>query len=241
MPSNAEHWNDPAVESMYDKTLLRLETENLKAWIEVGSDICDFGCGEGEATLEYAGIEGVDILAVDNSPTRLELARQRIDGRWHVDFQLASVLGETDLGQFDVVISQRLLVNLGSWEAQKRALKRLFSMVRPGGRVLLSEGSSNGAAKLNEFRDQMGLPPIPIPAHNVFIDDRQLMAFADSLGWRLEDAKHLGTYYLLTRGVQPALKDDLRWDSDFNTRSSKVDLLCTGRFSRIKQWCFVRG
>ena len=237
MPSNAEHWNDPAVESMYDKTLLRLETENLKAWIPPNSSVCDMGCGEGEATLEYSKVPGVTVLGVDNSPTRLELAAKRLPG---VKLKLASV-NDNDIGRFDVVISQRLLVNMPSWDEQKRALVSLSCLVRPGGRVLLSEGSANGAKKLNEFRKQMGLSRIPTPAHNVFIDDRQLLECATDLGWKLEDAKHIGTYYLLTRGVQPALKDVIRWDSDFNTRSSKVDLLCAGRFSRIKQWCFVRG
>lgn len=239
-PKVLEHWNNPAVESMYDKTLLRLETENLKQWIPEGSYVCDMGCGEGEATLEYSRIPGVRVLGVDNSLTRLELAQKRLSGLENVKLRQASVF-DSAIGQFDVVVSQRMLVNLSSWDEQKRGLLALMTLVRPGGRVLLSEGSLNGFSELNDFREDMGLPPIPIPAHNVFISDADLQSYAVDIGLKLSCFTGIGTYYLLTRGVQPALTKDIRWDSEFNTRASRIDIPWTARYSRIKQWCFIRG
>jgi SAM-dependent methyltransferase len=237
---NLSHWNDSCVESMYDKNLLRLETENLKQWIPEGSYICDVGCGEGEATLEYSQIPGVEILAVDNSPTRLHLAEDRLAGQVNVELLCYSVLDDFTDERFDVVISQRLLVNLPSWKKQKKALKRLIKLLKPGGRLLLSEGSINGATALNDFRFQMGLPDIPVPEHNVFIDDEELTDFAWEKGLVLLDEDSLGAYYFLTRGVQPALTCDFRWDSEFNKLSAGANVCDLERFSRIKQWCFQK-
>ena len=227
--SNLKHWNDSSVESMYDKTLLRMETQNILSWIPSGSSVCDVGCGEGEGTLEYSKI--ANVVGVDSSPVRLEFARKRCPD---VAFKRCSVF---DLeGEFDVVISQRLLVNLSCWEEQQRAL---IVLGKASKLVIISEGSIQGMENLNAFRLCMGLKPIPVPEHNVFIDESFLLNFTRSLGWKLKGCKTLGSYYLLTRGVQPALTDNLTWDSDFNLRSSKVDLPCSDRFSRVKQWAFI--
>ena len=232
---NLAHWGRVSVESMYDKTLLRMETENILSWVTPGSLVCDFGCGEGEGTLEYAKVAG-SVLAVDNSETRLKFARERLSGCENVSTRTASVL---DVNAFhtDIVISQRLLVNLDSWKAQKQAIQNLTNISQST--LILSEGSINGAMELNRFRLQMGLKPIPVPEHNVFIDDKKLLDYMAELGWKVAGFKTLGTYYLLTRGIQPALTTDLKWDSDFNKRSAEVELNLD-RFSRIKQWAFRR-
>lgn len=228
---NAAHWNNSSVESMYDKTLLGLETQNILGWIPSGSTVLDVGCGEGEGTLEYSKVSTV--VGVDYSPVRLGFARDRCPG---VTFKQSSVHDIT--GEYDVVISQRLLVNLSCWEEQQRALIKLGEVSK--GLVIISEGSIQGAENLNAFRLCMGLPPIPIPEHNVFIDESFLLNFTRSIGWKLKGCKTLGSYYLLTRGVQPALTKNLTWDSEFNKRSSKVELPCSDRFSRVKQWCFIK-
>ena len=227
---NLAYWNDPHTESMYDKNILRLEIEAIKREICVGSTILDFGCGDGESTEEYSKIGHV--IGVDFSEVRLEMARKRLPD---VVFMQGDVRNAHTFGQYDVVIAQRLLINLASWEEQSIAIDHLMNMVKPDGKLLLSEGSLNGVNRLNRMRAVYDLNPIPIPEHNVFIDDAFLETVCD-----LKKVKSgLGAYYFLTRGIQPALTDDIKWDSRFNLASSIDEiqkLLDLGEFSRIKIW-----
>lgn len=227
-------WSDRSVESMYDKTLLGLEIEAIKRHIPNGSRILDAGCGEGEGTLAYTEVGEVE--AFDRCKERLEMARERVGDK--AIFYQHDVLKPPIDKHYDVVISQRLLINLGTWEQQKYAMLKLSSM---GKRLILSEGSVDGVGELNKFRALYGLPPIPIPAHNLFINDADLLEHAEEIGLRLVTTESLGSYYLLTRGVQPALKTSFRWDSDFNLASAKADIWGADEFARVKIWVFDVG
>ncbi len=68
------------------------------------------------------------------------------------------------------------------WDLQKKVLEDLIALLKPGGRLLLLEGSQQGADSLNEFRAAWGLDPIPVKWHNLFLDDVKLVSFMKSQG-----------------------------------------------------------
>ncbi len=110
------YWNRPDIESMYDKHLLNSEIELIRRRISANSKIFDAGCGEGEGTLAYSTILGVVVHAVDFSETRLAKARQRLAGRKNVLLKQMDLISEHDCDKdYDVVISQRFLINLPEW------------------------------------------------------------------------------------------------------------------------------
>jgi hypothetical protein len=117
-------------------------------------------------------------------------------------------------------------------------------MLKPGGRLLMLEGSRQGVDSLNEFRAAMGLEPIPVKWHNLFFDDRTLTDFMQQHGYHLLAEEGLGAYFLLTRGVRPVLDQNLNWDSDFNRLAAAertAELLQLGpKFSRLKLWVFQK-
>lgn len=240
-----DYWNDNEVESMYDKHLLNSEIALLVKHVPEGAKVLDAGCGEAEGTIAYSSVPGTTVHAVDFSETRLEKARERLAGRLNVKCKQVDFLGTYELDRdFDVVISQRFLINLMEWELQQRVLLDLVSMLKPGGRLLMLEGSKPGVDSLNEFRVAMGLEPIPVKWHNLFFDDRALVDFMAQNGCRLVAEDGLGTYFLLSRGIRPVLDQTLNWDSDFNrlAASERVDeLLQMGpKFSRLKLWVFEK-
>ena len=239
------YWNDDNVESMYDKHLLNAEIALLKQRMPEGARILDAGCGEGEGTLAWSSIPGVFVHAVDFSETRLRKARERLRGSTNVTFAQVDFLGTVDLDvDFDVVVSQRFLINLTEWTLQQRVLLELASRLKPGGRLLMLEGSRQGADSLNEFRAAMGLEPIPIKWHNRFFEDDALVEFMRGHGLTLVEEAGLGAYFLLTRGVRPLLDETLNWDCDFNRLAADAriaELLgLASRFSRLKLWAFQK-
>jgi SAM-dependent methyltransferase len=240
-----EYWNNDDVESMYDKHLLNAEIEIIRKRIPPGSKILDAGCGEGEGTIVYSAIPGTLVHAVDFSETRLKKAEVRLHGRPNVVLKQVDFLGTYDLdNDYDVIVSQRFLINLMEWELQQKVLLDLMSLLKPGGRLLMLEGSRQGVNSLNDFRRAWGLEPIPVKWHNLFFDDLTLRDFMQEYSYRLADHDGLGTYFLLTRGVRPALDQKLDWDCEFNRlavedRTSQL-LGFTAEFSRLKLWVFEK-
>jgi ubiquinone/menaquinone biosynthesis C-methylase UbiE len=237
------HWDNNKVESMYDKHLLQAEIELIRQRIQEGSKVLDAGCGEGEGTLAYAEIPGTKVHAVDFSTTRLQKATERLQGHKNVTFKQVDFVGEYQLDHdYDVVICQRFLINLTDWEIQKKVLLDLMGLLRKGGRLFLLEGYMQGVLALNQFRSQFGLPEIPVQWHNLFFDDEKLKPFMTQQGFTLEDEDGLGAYFLLTRGVRPALQTNLEWDCDFNkaaaTGAVREMIGCRDKFSRLKLWVF---
>lgn len=240
-----EHWNRQDVESMYDKHLLKAEIGLIKPHILPGSKVLDVGCGEGEGTLAYSSIPHVLVHGVDFSETRLRIAAERLGERENVLLKRVDLLGDYALdNDYDIIVSQRCLINLTEWELQKKVLRELFSMLKAGGLLILMEGSQQGVDSLNEFRAAWGLAPIPVKWHNLFFEDQSLARYMRRLGARLKGRAGLGSYFLLTRGIRPNLDERLNWDCEFN-RFAATDRIETllgfgTRFSRLKLWLFQK-
>ncbi len=109
------------------------------------------------------------------------------------------VLHPESLGSdWDVVVSQRLLINLASFEEQKAAIRNIHACLKPGGRYLMIENTNEGFAAMNAARHRMGIPPVPQHWHNRFFSSAELR---EALAGRFQTLKHydFALYYLLTR------------------------------------------
>jgi ubiquinone/menaquinone biosynthesis C-methylase UbiE len=240
-----EYWNENDVESMYDKHLLNAEIDLIKRRIPENSKILDAGCGEGEVVFAYSSIKEITVHASDFSDTRLIKAKERLKDRKNVVLKKVDFLGEYSLdNDYDVVVSQRFLINLMEWSLQQKVLLDLMSMLRPGGKFLMLEGSKQGVDSLNDLRAAWGLEPIPVKWHNLFFDDSVLIDFMKQQGYNLVEHEGLGSYFMLTRGVRPVLDSKLNWDCEFNSLAASrkmEDLLgFNTKFSRIKLWVFQK-
>lgn len=241
-----EYWNDETVESMYDKHLLNAETQLIKQHISENAKILDAGCGEGEGTLVYSRIPGVTIDAADFSDTRLKKAAQRLAGCENVTLKKVDFLGGYSLDiDYDLIISQRFLINITEWRLQQKVLLDLMSLLKMGGKLIMLEGSKQGVDSLNKFRSFWELDPIPVKWHNFFLDDDLLTEFMSKNGFKLIGKDGLGTYFLLTRGLRPIFDEDLKWDCDFNRIAAKTTVSNTlgiddTNFSRLKLWIFKK-
>lgn len=137
-----DHWHDDRVESVYDKHLLGLEIASIKQRIAEGSRILDAGCGEGEGTVVYSDIPGVRMDGADFSPTRLKKAAERIGQQQNISLKLMDFREPCTLdGDYDVIVSQRFLINLPDWNRQVTGFGSYFLLTR-GIRPVLSDDLS---------------------------------------------------------------------------------------------------
>jgi magnesium-protoporphyrin O-methyltransferase len=99
----------------------------LLAWLPEdlhGRRILDAGCGTGALAVEAAR-RGADVVAIDLSPTLVDLARDRLptDLRGTVDFRSGDMLDIT-LGHFDHVVAMDSIIHYDTTDAVK-ALSQL--------------------------------------------------------------------------------------------------------------------
>ncbi len=238
------YWNDSNVESMYDKHLLKLEIDLIKQWIKPSYCVLDVGCGEGEGTMEYSKT-AKEIDAIDFSDTRLYKAKERLKDLNNVNLKRIDICNENELktlGMYDAIVFQRCLINLKSWEEQKKVLSRLFEHLKVGGRFLILEGSQQGVVELNEVRARFGLSEIPIRWHNKFIDDTELVKFFyNEFKMQVVCRTGFGSYFYLTRCIAPSLNKNHIWDSEFNERAVAEDIGLYDEYSRLKFWYFRKN
>ena len=107
--------------------------------IRPGEKLVDIGCGDGSllAQLVKNGVDCVGIAPTQEEVDRLRAQYAGIDG---LTFErgLAQDVGLSDQVA-DVVICNGVLILLDSWKDGRRALREMYRIVRPGGRVWVGE------------------------------------------------------------------------------------------------------
>ncbi|HDR06726.1 MAG TPA: class I SAM-dependent methyltransferase [Candidatus Coatesbacteria bacterium] len=201
-------------------------------------ELLEVGCGNGYTAERIAEALGLCFTAVDFSPEMLELARSR--GLQGVRFDEADLreLPYAD-GSFDAAFTERCLINLTSWEEQRRGLDEIARVLRPGGLCLLIEGVADGLERLNAARSALDLPPIQVPHHNLFL---QRTAFLDYVGRRFdvisapEEENFLSSYYFGSRVLYPALHRGK--EVEYNNRFIEFFSLLPayGEYSYVRQF-----
>ena len=78
-----------------------------------GQRILDAGCGTGALSIEAAK-RGAEVIAIDISPSLIELARERTPAGLggHIEFRVGDML-DPQLGQFDHVVAMDSLIHYG--------------------------------------------------------------------------------------------------------------------------------
>jgi magnesium-protoporphyrin O-methyltransferase len=122
------------------ETLLGWLPENLQ-----GLRLLDAGCGTGALAVE-AALRGADVLAIDLSPTLVDLARERLpeslsrgNGPGRIDFRSGDML-DPALGEFDFVVGMDSLIHYEAPDAV-RVLAGLAQRTRHA--ILFTHAPSN--------------------------------------------------------------------------------------------------
>jgi SAM-dependent methyltransferase len=199
------YWEDPSTVSIIDKNLHQLEIETVCRHLLPTDYVGDFGCGNGEATVCYAR-KVRKCVGIERSSQLRRKAEQAVkrSGLSNLVIRAGDIMDQSSQipVEFDVIVTQRLLINLASWEDQMQAVRNIHRMLKPGGRFVMIENTNDAFAALNDVRSLVELPPVPQHWHNRFFDYDQLMAFFQD---KFQVLRHydFGFYYLLTRCFTP--------------------------------------
>jgi ubiquinone/menaquinone biosynthesis C-methylase UbiE len=213
-----EYWTQQAIAygqslaaSWSDLRVIEMEIKEISKYLADGDDVLDVGCGNGFSTVQFAAHKDIHILGVDHIPTMIENAQQRLSAvrgslRGHAEFAVGDILQlKLPDERFDKVISIRVIINLGDWSNQLRGLHECVRVLRTGGILLLSEATLRGWQRMNTFRKEWGLPEIPMPAFNNYLDEEQVVRALSPYMDLQNIVNFSSTYYVGTRVLKPLL------------------------------------
>lgn len=183
----------------------KLEIAELATHVRDGMNILEVGCGNGVTAIELAKRYAVNIQAFDFSQSMVDAAKGLVASellKGAVDFRVGDVRNMPELkNRFDLVITERVLINLPDWETQAQAVRELVQYAAPGGRYLMCENSQDGLDQINELRAQAGLSRIAPPWHNRYLREAEVNSLRIE-GVRLAEVRCFSsTYYFLSRLV----------------------------------------
>jgi len=184
-----------------DVEQVNLEIYTIMKYLRGSDRVMDMGCGTGFSTAFYARA-CKQVIGLDYAKSMIESAKKCYKAK-NLEFHQQNVLNLGDqFSRFSTIITTRCLINLNSWNQQKKAIENLHSRIGKGGQLILVEGSKQGREELNKLRVSVGLPKMPKVWHNIDFDEKRLLPFLKNF-FRIEEIKRLGLYDVLTRVHYP--------------------------------------
>lgn len=200
LEGNKEYWNSPDVVSIIDSNLKELEIQFIQKFLKPEFVIADIGCYDGYATRRFA--EKVKYcFGIERSQNLLMKARAdaKESGVKNIEFKAGDILEFSGFDNpLDAVVTERVIINLPSWQLQQKAIDNVHRALRKGGIYVMVENTHDGDDILNRYRGAVGLPPIPRHWHNFFLDYPEFLRFIKGK-FEVVERTGFSLYYLLTR------------------------------------------
>lgn len=195
-----EHWENLAKKYGEDlgsttktPTIKRLEINALSDAVNSVSnsgsklEVLEVGCGNGHNLFGLHSIfNNYNFTGVDYSPQMISNALniKKCEGLNRVDFFVGDILdleGNTELKkEYDIVFTDRCLINLNSLALQKRGFEQLSRKVKNGGHIVIIENCIQTYGNQNFCRKSIGLKPRTPDEYNHFIDENKFIEFAQN-------------------------------------------------------------
>ncbi len=226
----------------------KLEMKQISNHISDGLTVLDLGCGNGMTAIELAKRYKIKILGVDYAKEMIKTAKELLKKeeenlKGSVTFCVGNVLELDDkFGTFDVICTERVLINLANWQEQQEGIKRIASILNPRGKYLMCENSQNSLDNINKVREGLGLEIIIYPWHNRYLRDEELREVTiPGLSLELEE-EFTSSYYFLSRIVNAKLSADEgrepKYEDPINLLSLSLPVF--GNFAQTKMWIWKK-
>lgn len=221
-----------------------LEIQNISIYLRSSDRVLDVGCGSGYSTRIFAPSVR-EIVGIDYSETMIVRAQEETERQGFPPEKIRFLHGDvmhlspSSAGYFDTIISERCLINLPSFEEQKKAIGNIASVLNINGRFIFVEGSADGRIQLNILRKKMGLPEMPKVWHNVDFHEAETLRYLEE-HFTLEDRKYFGMYDFVSRVIHPLLvaPEEPKYDSRINEIGAKISLE-VGGFEYLSRVLFL--
>ena len=225
-----------------DVVAKQLEIEAIATYVKDGMKVLEIGCGNGITAIELARRYDADIWAFDYAEEMVSAAQsfaKSASCKGNIFFQVGDVLKMPHFDKkFDLIYTERVLINLQSWESQRRAIMDICGLLSNGGVYVMCENSQDGLDKINTLRLQAKLNNIEPPWHNRYFRDSEIEQI-NTPGVMLEEINtYSSTYYFISRVVNAwlAAKNGIEPDYDADINQLALQLPPVGDFGQGRIW-----
>jgi 2-polyprenyl-3-methyl-5-hydroxy-6-metoxy-1,4-benzoquinol methylase len=171
-------------------------------------NLLDAGCGNGYLlSVISKKFPNINLYGIEFTPELLELGKKRELQKTKI------VLGdirhsltnfeESSVEKFDIIISERVIINLLEHSEQRKALSNINDHLLDNGVYVQVESFFEPLVNLNRARKEMALTPIEPSEHNKFLNNYMIGFMRDCLGLREVESSmptnYLSTYFFLSR------------------------------------------
>jgi len=247
--SRAEQYSSEPAATTDDVYLRELEVDTLIQEIidmrlPKEASILDVGCGNGYSTLKVAQqFDGAYFYGIDYSSKMIESALEKLHSLPVLKDRVSFSVGDVnDIGQtygekvFDLVVTDRCLINLDTRESQAHAIGQIAKHTKPQGRFLAIENFIEGHDNMNKARQSIGLPEIPVRWHNLYFDDPGFLSMTEPYFEGVTFNDFSSSYYFATRVVYSGMchlrGEKIDYNHDIHRLATRLPW--TGRFSPIR-------
>ena len=172
----------PTIKQLEINALARVISKFASA--STTNSVLEIGCGNGHNIFGLARLfpnfkfHGID-YSNDMIAAACKLKKELPDSQ--LDFSAGDVLNLTAKASlqnnFDVIFTDRLLINLNSWELQQQGIEQIASCIKNNGLLVIIENFTQSYANQNLLRQVIGLPPRTPDPYNKFINEKEFQEF----------------------------------------------------------------
>ncbi len=206
--------------------------------------ILEVGCGNGYTISKLARKYDCKFIGIDSNESMIKIALKRKVK--NANFIVSDILKpKFDDEAFDIVFSERCLINLHSWDLQCKALMQIYKVLRKGGHYLMLETFDDGLNELNQARKSVGLKKISPAWHNYYFKKRRFESyvkgkFVGRNKRKITYDNFLSSYYFGSRVLYPSLiegKMPIKYNTEFAKYFSLIPSV--GNYSQL-QLCVLQ-
>lgn len=178
---------------------------------EPEDSLLEIGCGNGLLLANLAArYPGLRLTGIDYTPAMVDLARSRALPSARIERgDITNLQFSPD--SFDLLVSERVIINVLSREDQAKAFAEASRILKPGGHFICIEGFVSPLRQLNEARREFCLPPIPMPTVNRWFEDEDFAEYIKDKfdvirASDLPPPNFLSSHYFMTRVFHDAIR-----------------------------------
>ena len=234
-----------------DFYLKQIEIKSILTHVKDGNNVLDIGCGNGYSSISFAKNRKINITGVDFSSEMIKAAKEALNKtpelKKKVNFSEGDVtkiaFDKKNNNFFDIVITERCLINLVDFKAQIKALNQICLTLKKRGMYLMCEDTQNGLRKLNKLRTKFNLPEIKNRWHNVYINEKLFLKKASKLFDVLAVENISSTYYIVSRIINARIAADEKKEPDYLSPINRIgsELPILGDFGPLKLFIFQKN
>lgn len=186
-------------------------------------NILDIGCGNGYTLSKIFMLSKKNLLqGTDINESLLKIANKRLLNKAKIIRGDIRVFNKSFQNKFDILLCQRVLINILSESDQKKSLKNIISYLKKKGKLIVIESFDSGLKKLNSIRVKFNLKKIKPKFHNKYLKDNFFNT--KKLLKLKEEYKNLSKHFFNARFLD-ALYLKLKNKKNFESNSKFVKFL----------------